>query len=180
MEQNAFILNYLIITGPESTGKTDLAKALSDALKCKWVPEFSRDYIEGLERQYTFEDVEFIARKQMQQFADAQKSNAFIIFDTGLLITKVWFDVVYNKCPNWLIEFIENQPKVFHLLCDIDLPWLADNVRENGGFMRKKLFDIYIKELERFGFPYQIVSGKDQHRIDNALEIIKKQGLDIL
>ena len=37
----------IVIYGPESTGKTTLAKALSKRYQTNWVPEFARDYLQN-------------------------------------------------------------------------------------------------------------------------------------
>ncbi len=172
MEKEPANISIVVITGPESTGKTELAKALSEYYNCAYEPELSRKYVSELNREYNYSDVEKIARMQIEQFEKAIKSNTPAFFDTGLIITKVWFDVVYKKCPIWLIEAIEKLPKFNHLLCDTDLLWIPDLVRENGGEMRNKLFQKYKKELKQFGFKYKVVSGTGTQRLQNAIEIL--------
>jgi nicotinamide riboside kinase len=169
---------FIVITGAESTGKTQLAEELSEMLHCNRVPELSRQYVENLNRKYTYSDVEDIAHLQIKQFEEVINNNTGLtIFDTGLIITKVWFDVVFNQCPQWLIVAIKKLPVCLHLLCDTDLPWMPDPVRENGGEMRIKLSNIYKNEIIKFGFPYFIVSGKGDERLKNAITGIKKFGV---
>jgi hypothetical protein len=48
-------------------------------------------------------------------------------------------------------------------------------VRENGGEMRDKLFNIYRKELEYFNFNFEIISGIDNERKHNAIRIIENK-----
>ncbi len=173
MESGKSQYSYIVITGAESTGKTELAKDLADELQCIWVPEFSREYVEKLDHPYTYSDVEHIARKQMNDFQTIpQNSDKLVIFDTGLIITKVWFDVVFNKCPLWFEKAIPEMPKVLHLLCDTDLPWVPDKVRENGGEMRVKLSQRYQDEMNKYQIPYRIVSGIDRDRLLNALQYL--------
>ena len=88
----------IILTGPESTGKTELASALADKYKTLYIPEYARDYIENLERPYVLADIEQIAKHQVRQMEEytSRKLNIFFI-DTYLIITKVWFKWVYNK-----------------------------------------------------------------------------------
>ncbi|PKP11932.1 MAG: ATPase [Bacteroidetes bacterium HGW-Bacteroidetes-4] len=175
MDKRKFRYPYIVITGPESTGKTELAAQLAQNLNCRWIPELSRDYIANLGRPYQYADVERIARLQIARFTnELMPESAFAVFDTGLIITKVWFDVVYKKCPDWLIEAIQQQPKVFHLVCNTDLPWIADPVRENGGAMREKLLETYQYELKGFGFPHALVSGNAELRLQNALKLLKQ------
>jgi len=178
MGKQATRQNFIVVTGAESTGKTHLAKQLAEQIDCQWVPEFSRAYIESLNRKYTITDVKNIAKKQIEQFSNISIYNSkLVIFDTGLIITKVWFEVVYNHCPDWLIGALEKTPKVLHLLCSTDLPWEPDPVRENGGAMREKLTQMYINELTTFGFPYELISGLGDDRMENAIKILKEYKL---
>ena len=55
------------IIGPESTGKTTLARYLAERYHGVLVPEYAREYVEQLGRHYTREDVETIARHQIEQ-----------------------------------------------------------------------------------------------------------------
>ena len=166
---------FIIVTGPESTGKTQLAQQLALHLNCNWIPELSREYIENLNRSYTYNDVEIIAQKQIAQIKTISENNSKLtIIDTGLIITKVWFDVVYRKYPDWLTRAITEMPKALHLLCDTDLPWKPDKVRENGGEMRKKLTEIYKAEFETYDFPYKIISGTGNSRLANSLLAIEE------
>lgn len=175
MEKTKLKYPFIVITGPESTGKTELAAQLAEKLGCEWIPELSREYIAQLDRNYTYEDVENIARLQIDQFKNYGNSESdFVIFDTGLIITKVWFDVVYQKCPDWLIGAIEKLPKVLHLVCATDLPWMPDPVRENGGPMRDKLLAMYKAELMHFQFPFQEIYGTGSRRLENALATLTK------
>ena len=165
----------IVATGAESTGKTDLCRFLSEELNIPWVPELSRGYVEQLGRPYTYDDVVEIARLQIAEFENAIKGESdIVIFDTDLIITKVWLDVVYGRCPEWIPEAIRSHPATMHLLCNTDIPWVADNVRENGGVMREKLSDIYRNELETFGLPYVIISGQDGKRREMAMKAVKK------
>jgi nicotinamide riboside kinase len=58
------------------------------------------------------------------------------------------------------------------LVCDIDLPWIADPVRENGGENRKILQNKYIENISEFKFKYKLVSGIDEERFQNALKFL--------
>lgn len=169
MESFTAKTKIIVVTGAESTGKTALAMNLAKHYKIDWVPELAREYVEKLNRPYAYEDVEQIAQKQIKQFEYHIKQNSkYVIFDTGLIITKVWFDVVYDKHPKWLITAIEEMPKFVHLLCNIDLPWQPDPVRENGGEMRKKLHEMYKEQLSIYDIPYRLISGIGEQRFQNA------------
>jgi NadR type nicotinamide-nucleotide adenylyltransferase len=172
-------LKRIVISGPESTGKTELAEALAKKFGTIWVPEYARTYIEQLDRPYTFHDVEMIAKVQVAMESEfAEKAfNGLLIFDTWLIITKVWFDVVYGHCPEWIIEHIASSNIDLFLVCDTDIPWVSDRVRENGGENRKDLFRQYCSEITSFGFKYAIVDGVGEQRLQNAINVLKNNNI---
>ncbi|MBS2100109.1 ATP-binding protein [Carboxylicivirga linearis] len=162
------------MTGPESSGKTFLCDELSKHYKTCWKPEFAREYVENLTRNYTFKDVEIIARKQIDQYNEAiDEGQSIIFFDTFLIITKIWFTYVYNQCPMWLHRSIKNLKIDLYLLCSPDIPWIKDGVRENG-HVREELFQLYKQELEYYGFNYAIVNGAEESRKKLAIQHINR------
>ena len=165
----------IAITGAESTGKSNLARALSEHYGAPFIPEYARDYVQNLDRKYTFEDVEYIAQKQVEQYNDLINSDFQVIFlDTWLLITKVWFEVVFGRVPHWIENELRNTKIDLFLVCDTDLPWVADPVRENGGENRERLQEKYISEIEKYGFPYKIIQGMNGIRVQNAISLIDR------
>ena len=160
----------IIITGPESTGKTTLSKQLSTYYNTIHIPEFAREYIENLDRRYTFEDVVIIAKKQIisLQKTDDTDIKDYMFFDTGLIITKIWFREVFNKVPDFVEEAIKTTNIDLYLLCYPDIEWIPDNVRENGGKKRLELFNQYKKELDNYKFNYFIIKGDDKSRFLSA------------
>lgn len=163
----------VVITGAESTGKSTLTEALSHHYNVPFVPEIARGYIEKLNRKYVFSDVQRIAKMQVEQLNDAVNSKAPLIFtDTWLLVTKVWFEVVFGKSPNWLIGEIKATPIDLFLVCDTDLPWIPDLVRENGGEMREILQKKYLEIIQEFGFEHRIIYGQNKERVKNAIGFI--------
>ncbi len=163
----------IAITGPESTGKTTLAMQLSELYNGRYIPEFAREYVEKLPHHYTFDDVEAIAINQLDQYEETKSgSEQLFFFDTWLIITKVWFNWVFGRTPEWLEVKIQECPIDLFLLCRPDLPWEADAVRENGGENRLKLFDQYRNELNHYGFKYVEIGGSGEVRLQSAIDAI--------
>ena len=166
------MVKKIAITGPESTGKSNLAKQLAEYFQTVFVPEFARDYINNLPRPYIQDDILHIAENQL---SDERKTivnaSRFLFCDTDLIVTKIWSLHKYNNCHPWILEQIEKNPYDLYLLCDIDLPWEFDDQREHPN-LRPYFFNWYKKELEHYGFPYSIVSGEGVQRIQNAIHII--------
>jgi len=163
----------IAVTGPESTGKTTLARQLAELFHGEYIPEFAREYVKKLPHHYTFQDVEIVARTQVEQYLSTKvSSEKMFIFDTWLIITKVWFKWVYGITPKWLEDQIKNCPIDLFLLCCPDLPWEADAVRENGGENRMKLFEEYRQELIGYGFNFVEIRGTGDQRLTNAADVI--------
>ena len=155
------------IIGPESTGKTTLAKWLAVQSGGRFVAEYAREYVEKLHTPYTFSDVESIAKTQIQQLCEYDDAKD-IFYDTELIITKVWFQDKYNVCPDFLVDALQQNLIDFYLICAPDLPAVDDPVRENLG-RREELFRWYKQEVEQSGSPYRIVEGTGDERFKNAL-----------
>lgn len=164
----------VVITGPECTGKSTLSAELARYYNTVFIPEYAREYVEKLTRPYTYEDVVHIADTQIRQEAEYEKkANRLLFYDTYLIITKVWFDIVYKKRPQWIDEKLSKNHIDLYLLCNTDIPWIPDSVRENGGEMREKLLEIYRKELDYYGCRYIMISGKGYERFRHAMEAVE-------
>ncbi len=164
----------VVITGAESTGKSELTVQLANYFNVPYIPEYARDYIENLDRKYTLNDVEIIAQKQVEQLNLLQKTDYPVIFaDTWLVITKIWLEVVFNIVPDWMDNELQNASIDLFLVCDIDLPWIPDSVRENGGEKRLELQCKYIETIKKYNFNFEIISGKNETRFENALKSLK-------
>ena len=143
------------IIGPESTGKSTLAKELAEQFKGTYVPEYAREYVEWKGRkELTYDEVCEIAREQIKSISEA----GFYFFDTELIVTKVWLEYAFGKVPEWLTEAIKTYPMDLYLLTYPDIPWVPDPARYNGSqAMREELFDRYEEEVKATGVPYYVI-----------------------
>ena len=164
-------MRRVAITGPESTGKSKLARGLALHYNTAIVPEFARQYIDNLDRPYNQDDILLIAQNQLiSEEKILQKADTYLFCDTELIVTKIWSLHKYNSCHPWILEQIEKHVYDLYLLCDIDLPWEYDEQREHP-HMREYFFNWYKKELEDYGFPYRVVSGQKEERLKNAIQL---------
>ena len=104
-----------------------------------------------------------------------EKARDLLIIDTDMYVMKVWCEYVFNNCHPFILEKINERKYDAYLLCDIDLPWAADEMREYPNEApRKELFTIYKELLINQKTPWGIVSGIGEVRTKNAIELIQK------
>ena len=167
------LLKRIAIIGPESTGKSTLACQLANHFNTTWVPEFSREYLATLNREYNYEDVLTIAKGQLgNENRLALFAEDYLFVDTELIINKVWCDHKYHTCHQWILDRLQDHHYDLYILTYFDLPWEYDPLRENPT-IREELFEVYRSELESYGANYRVVKGVGDERFNNALRFIE-------
>lgn len=161
----------ICLNGAESVGKSTLAKELAAYTGGIHIAEYARTYVENLTLDYTYDDVVNIAKKQAEQLY-ATYNSPFVFFDTDLIITKVWFEKVYNDVPKFVDEYIADSPIDHYLLLFADLPFVADPTRENPN-LREQLTERYMQLIKQTGKPYSIITGIGSNRLRNAITALK-------
>ena len=153
------------IIGPESSGKSTLARYLAKRYQGVLIPEYARDYVEQKgTTEVSFNELCAIAKHQIEELENLSSHSlilAFtqpIFFDTELIVTKVWFDYAFGRVPEWLNENIHRFPMDVYLLTYPDIAWVPDPARSNGSdAIRKELFDRYEAEIQALDIPYYII-----------------------
>ena len=152
------------IIGPESTGKSSLARYLSRRYKGTYVPEYAREYVEEKgSTDVSYDELCEIAQKQIEEIRNILKDGAqgteTVFFDTELIVTKVWFDYAFHRVPEWLEEALKAYPMDVYLLTKPDIPWVPDPARSNGtDEIRQELFHRYEAEIQALDIPYYIIT----------------------
>lgn len=166
-------MKKIAITGPESTGKSSLAESLSLRFAAAWVPEYARTYLEKLGNPYTFDDITAIAKGQAAAEEAASLGNLpFLFCDSDMLVCKIWQEYKYGYCDPWVEKAFQERHYDLFLLCNTDLPWVYDPLREHPA-QRKELFGLYLKALETYNKAFIIISGQGTERLNKAMEGLK-------
>lgn len=171
----------VVLFGPESTGKSTLAKQLATHYHTVFVPEYSRIFAEAKLRSnqlLTKEDALPIAEGQMRlENKMAPKANQVLICDTDLLETKVYSESYYDGFCDPVLEkyAIENTYELYFLTY-IDIPWEADNLRDKPN-ERETMFNAFKSALTTYNKPYILLKGSIEERfklaVDHIDELIK-------
>ena len=149
--------------------------ALHTALEASvCVPEYARSYLEKYGPAYTYETLDTIAAGQWQSIQDAlAAAPRILIADTDMTVMKVWSEFCFGHCSTFISDLYARQEFDLYLLCDADLPWSYDPLREHPE-KRAELLLWYKAGLEAMQRPYVLISGYAEQRLQNALEAIHK------
>lgn len=195
-------IKKVVIIGPESTGKSSLCEHLAAHYNTIWCPEFAREYLTTNGKKYDFEDLEIIAKGQLaleDEYMEKLKSasgktsekiiginpksivqlpipNSQILFiDTNMYVMKVWSEYVFGKCHLFILDQIVQRKYDLYLLCNIDLPWTADELREYPDDKpRQELYNMYQDILINQQVPWVKISGNYEERLKEARLAVDK------
>ena len=166
----------IALFGPESTGKTTLAKQLAEYYKTEWVPEFARDYLQEKWNKTqdicNVDDMLPIAYGQTKSENEhLLLANKYLFCDTNLMVTKVFSEVYYDYCDPLLNQAaLEHEYDLF-FLTDIDVPWEKDDLRDKADG-RESVFAVFKQSLTNNNKPFITLSGDKDLRLNKAISII--------
>ena len=162
----------VVLTGSESTGKTTLAGQLAARYGAALVPEFVREYATRHGGLIGPDDNGPIARGQIA-LEDAQIAAAppLVIQDTDLLSTMVYCGHYFGSCPDWIARAAAARRPDLYLLCEIDVPWVADDVRDRG-HMREEVQTLFRAAVTDTGVPTAVITGDWDERLLRAVDAI--------
>jgi NadR type nicotinamide-nucleotide adenylyltransferase len=181
------MVKKIVIIGPESTGKSTLCEQLAAHFDSIWVKEYAREYLLKNGTDYSFEDLLDIAKGQVESeqlavdsWLLANKSKianlkSQIFIDTNMYVMKVWCEFVFEKCHHWILNCIVERKYDLYLLCNIDLPWVKDELREYPDLVsRQKLYHHYKDILVNQNVPWIDICGSYEERLKKAIEAVNK------
>jgi NadR type nicotinamide-nucleotide adenylyltransferase len=164
----------VVVTGSESTGKTTLAEQLARYYRAELVAEFVREYAEARHGVIEFSDHGPIAKGQIAlEDAALARGNPIVVQDTDLLSTVVYCEHYFGNCPAWIADAARDRAPDLYLLCDIDVPWIADGVRDRG-HMRETMQQLFTAAVYASGAPVVAITGRGDRaeRLARATEAV--------
>ena len=197
MEQKPLI--KVVVIGPESTGKSTLCELLAQHYNAQWCPEFAREFLLTHGMDYTYDDLLFIAKGQLAMEDEYESSivngqwamkneqvsytqspltthhSPLLFLDTEMYVMKVWCEFVFGKCHDWILEQIKKRKYDLYLLCNTDLPWVKDELREYPDLAtRDKLYAIYKNIMMHQSIPWVDISGDYDVRLQKAINAVNQ------
>ncbi len=158
----------IVVTGPESSGKTTLAQQLAEHYQTQYVTEYARTYLEERVGQYEEKDLLQIAKEQFRLQNEALKSaNQCIFYDTSFLVLKIWSNFKYKRVDPWINQQFRYQAIDAYLLCGTEIEWEYDVLREHP-YQRDELYQLYKKELQFGRKKFIELNGNQKQRLNQA------------
>lgn len=169
-------MKVLVLTGPESSGKSWLAGEIQAAFGGVVVGEYVRHFIEQEQRDTCYADIEAIARGQLawEDLARATRPD-LLILDTHLLSNILWSQTLFGNCPDWLeSELLKRDYHLHMLLHPADVPWVDDGQRCQPHLMQRlAFFQACERWLHRHHCPLRHISGDWQQRREQAFACLE-------
>jgi NadR type nicotinamide-nucleotide adenylyltransferase len=180
------MIKKIVIIGPESTGKSTLCKQLAEHYETAWCPEYAREFLLSNGKNYDFDDLLTIAKGQLaleDEYTNAMEKNSLplledggslpLFIDTDMYVMKVWCEFVFEKCHPFILHEIIKRKYDLYLLCNVDIPWVKDELREYPDLeIRKKLYRNYKDIMINQQTPWVDISGGNDERLQKAITAV--------
>ena len=177
------MIKKIVIIGPESTGKSTLCKQLAKQFNTISCPEYAREYLNQNGIKYGYDDLQKIAQGQlvMEDYCIEEvnsqlttQNSKLVFIDTNMYVMKVWYEYVFGRCEYFVLDEIAARDYNLYLLCNIDLPWVEEPMREYPDEQpRKELYNIYKDLLINQTTPWVEISGNYEERLQKAIDAVE-------
>ena len=175
-----WFVRRVCIIGPESTGKSTLAKQLAQQYDTLQVGEYARGCIDAHQGRVDAEMFRLFVRGQAaSEQALARQANRILICDSDAFTTALYHELYIGGRPDWIMEEARRRSYDLYLLADPDgTPYIADNQRLHPD-KRQWFFDQCVNWLDERKAPYQILTGAWEQRFRQACDAVDRLLQDI-
>jgi nicotinamide riboside kinase len=156
-------------TGPESCGKTTIAKQFATQIEGSYVQEYAREYLEARNGEYSAEDLVHIAKGQSIRW---EETPGILVADTEMLVLNIWSEVRFGRIDSFIQDALATQRFDHYFLCFPDIPWEPDPLREHPE-QRHELFELYLEKLVVLNFPFTVLKGSVEERLKTCMTIFE-------
>jgi nicotinamide riboside kinase len=164
----------VVIMGPESTGKTTLARDLARHFGTAWTSEYLRVWLDAKGAVCEPHDLPYVvAGHRASEAALARHAQRVLFCDCDPLMTAVYSRFYYGDLPVWLDEAASARRAGLYLLLDCDVPWVPDPQRDMP-HRREDIRDLCREELQRRHLPWTLVGGTWTGRFETARESVER------
>jgi len=161
------------LVGPESTGKSTLARALAAHFDAYVVPEHAETMIAAgvcdPQALVTRDFEDFARGRRASEETLASFGGELLVCDSDALTTQLYAERLLGSCPSWIAEEAATSAYDLTLFFSPDVPWQDDLHRvDRGG--REAFFARMQAALRASGRRTVVLSGDWRAREDAAIE----------
>lgn len=170
-------MKVVVLTGPESSGKSWLAAGLQQRFGGVRVDEYVRRFIELNPRDTCLADIPEIARGQLQWEDEARAQRPeLLILDTHLLSNMLWSQTLFGACPAWLEQELLARHYDLHLLLSPEqVDWTDDGQRCQPELAERQAFYQATRQwLEDHQQTVQVIVGNWAERRAKAFAAVAR------
>ncbi|MET3183718.1 UNVERIFIED_ORG: nicotinamide riboside kinase [Variovorax guangxiensis] len=165
----------IALVGAESTGKTELARAIAQRLHDRGVPvtlvsEYLREWCEREGRTPRPDEQQAIADEQTRRIAMAAATGV-VVADTTALMTAVYSEQLFADTTLYDSALAAQRRYAITLLTALDLPWVADDMRD-GPHAQQPTDTLVRAALAGAKLSYAVVHGTGGERLASAWNAI--------
>jgi nicotinamide riboside kinase len=169
----------IAIVGAESTGKTQLANELGQALttaerRVAVVAEYLREFCDRHGRTPRIDEQAAIALEQTRRIDVAAATHDLVIADTTAVMTAVYSEKVFGDTGLYAMAELAHARCRLTLLTALDLPWQADGMQRDGPQVREPVDRLVRACLARVGTGFSVIAGAGPRRLENALACVER------
>lgn len=165
----------IALVGAESTGKTELARAIAQRLQDRGTPatlvsEYLREWCERERRTPRPDEQQAIADEQTRRI-DAAARSGVVVADTTALMTAVYSEQLFADTSLYDDALAAQRRYAITLLTALDLPWVSDDMRD-GPHARQPTDTLLRAALAGARLSYAVVHGTGGERLASAWNAI--------
>ncbi len=166
----------IAVLGAESTGKTELARALAQRLNDRGtvttlVGEYLREWCDREGRTPRPDEQAAIADEQTRRI-DAAASRSVVVADTTAVMTAVYSDMLFEDTALFASALAAQRRCAITLLTALDLPWVADGLQRDGPQVQEPVDARVRAALAGANVSFTVVHGRGPERLANAWNAI--------
>jgi len=171
-EVRPYFVKKICFYGAESTGKSYTTEKMAKLYNTEFVPEVARELL--ISNDFTLDDIRAIGYAHDARIRQKVKTaNKLLFCDTDAITTIVYSQHYLNAVPEELYALEQKTEYAVYLMFDVDVPWVADNLRDLGD-RRKEMFEVFKKALDERAIPYVLIKGSFAEREQIVRRVIDR------
>ncbi len=168
----------IALLGAESTGKSTLARELSEVLpaltglRVARVDEYLREWCIREGRTPRFDEQAAIAHEQERRAEALAASHDLLLADTTALMTALYSEHLFRDTSLSAWAHQAHRQYQLSLLMGLDLPWVADGLQRDGPQVRDPVDRQLRRWLREQGHAFVVIQGHGPKRLEHALDAL--------